>query len=131
MESMTIGNRALYIEIAIVMLILSIFVIKYSIKKIRTSKVPLIKNLAISNIVILSLWAVLVLALIAFFSNELITLEDEVLVNGSCCAYLEYYPSVWFWITALIPVVTLVISVIIRFLDRPKKTKPKKQHGCS
>lgn len=107
---MNLGLLAIYAVILI-------FVLIYSIKKLKSTK-AIIKRLSIFNIVIISLWAVLLVLLI----TKVLPLEVKVFVNGDCCAYFEQRPSVWLIISMVVPIIPIVVSVFLHF----KSTQTKK-----
>ena len=98
--------------------VILIFVLIYSVKKLKSTR-AIIKRLSIFNIVIISLWAVLLVLLI----TKVLPLEVEVLVNGECCAYFEQRPSVWLIISMVVPIIPIVASVFLHF----KSTQTKKE----
>lgn len=98
--------------------VILIFVLIYSIKKLKSTRV-IIKRLSIFNIVIISLWAVLLVLLI----TKVLPLEVEVFVSGECCAYFERRPSAWLIISMVVPIIPIVASVFLHFKSTQLKKK--------
>ena len=106
------------LSLLVIYAVILIFVLIYSVKKLKSTR-AIIKRLSIFNIVIVSLWAVLLVLLI----TKVLPLEVEVLINGECCAYFEQRPSVWFIISMVVPIIPIVASVFLHF----KSTQTKKE----